>query len=813
MEEILAPLRAQVKEQGDLVRQMKENNANPIDLKKAVNELKARKKTLDDKELDLTPKEETIDRLKMEDLLKRRFFYDQSFAIYGGVSGLYDFGPMGCAMKANLLAEWRRHFVLEEHMLEVECSMLTPEPILRASGHVERFADFMVKDLKTGECFRADHLIKDSLTKMLSDKKTPPAVKEEAPTLLARLDDLNDTQMDNIIAKFKMTSPSTGNPVSKCLAFNLMFATSIGPTGLVKGFLRPETAQGMFVNFKRLLEFNNAKLPFAAAQIGSAFRNEIAPRSGLLRVREFTMGEIEHFVDPDKKHFHPKFERVSELVLPIFTACNQMDGKAVERVKLADAVASGIIANQTLGYFIGRIYQFLIKVGVASDRIRFRQHMGNEMAHYACDCWDAEIKTTYGWVECVGCADRSAYDLTQHANATGVKLVAEKKLAEPRLEEVVELQVNKGALGKAFKKDAKLVTDKLAAIPTAEIPGIEEKLKSQGFFTVSFGGAGDAPKAPAEKESSPHAPAATGLDSASVCRAIDAWFGDNSYVEGFAPHQSDVTLFAALSSRSTPSKEFFPHLHRWFVHLASFGADGRAALPGQNVVAAEDLPLVRGVVAEVAGLKGVGVKERKGEPEKKDVSAGPLTGDVQISGDLVTVKRGQKKVHVEEVVPSVIEPSFGIGRIMYAVFEHSFKCRVGDEQRTFLSLPAVMAPYKCSLLPLSDKPEFAPFIQTLSTDLTSLGVSHRVDDASGSIGRRYARTDEIAIPFGVTVDFDTLNAAPATATLRERDSMMQVRMLLSEIPKVVQMLADGKMTWQQVEEKYPKFQAQETTKS
>jgi len=308
MEEILAPLRALVKEQGDLIRTMKTSGADEIDIKKAVVELKARKKALEDKELALTPKEETIDRIKMEDLLKRRFFYDQSFAIYGGVSGLYDFGPMGCALKANLIAEWRKHFVLEEHMLEVECSMLTPEPVLKASGHVDRFADFMVKDEKTGECFRADHLIKDHLNKLLNDKKTEANVKEAATSLLARLDDLSSDQMDEAIAKYKMTSPTTGNPVTKCIPFNLMFSTSIGPTGQYKGFLRPETAQGMFVNFKRLLEFNNGKLPFAASQIGCSFRNEIAPRSGLIRVREFTMAEIEHFVDPDEKVFHPKFQ-------------------------------------------------------------------------------------------------------------------------------------------------------------------------------------------------------------------------------------------------------------------------------------------------------------------------------------------------------------------------------------------------------------------------------------------------------------------------------------------------------------------------
>jgi len=824
MEEKLAPLRARVKEQGDLVRQLKsQGGGSEIELKKAVVELKARKKALEDKELELTPKEETIDRIKMEDLLKRRFFYDQSFAIYGGVSGLYDFGPMGCATKANLIAEWRRHFVLEEHMLEVECSMLTPEPVLKASGHVDRFADFMVKDPKTGECFRADHLIKDHLNKMLGDKKTTPEVKEEATTLLARLDDLNDKQMDDIIAKFKMTSPTTGNAVTECVAFNLMFSTSIGPTGLMKGFLRPETAQGMFVNFKRLLEFNNGKLPFAAAQIGCSFRNEIAPRSGLIRVREFTMAEIEHFVDPDSKEFHPKFASVEKLELPLFSACNQMDGKAVERKPLGEAVAAKIIANQTLGYFIGRIYQFLVKVGVSPDRIRFRQHMSNEMAHYACDCWDAEIKTTYGWVECVGCADRSAYDLTQHTKATNVKLVAEKKLPEPRLEDVVQLVSNKAALGKAFKKDASVVIAALASIKQDAIPAIEAQLANDGFFTLSLGGEGGKSDAAASASTTAAPSKAAGavdaeeettptLNSASVRRALDAWFADNSYVEGTAPTQSDVSLYSFIARGSPPSKEFFPHLHRWFAHIFSFGKEGREAFSGKPEVAADSLPLVINAINEVTGLKGVGVKEKKGK-EGKDApaaAAAPLSGDVKITKDQVTVKREKKKIHVEEVVPSVIEPSFGIGRIMYSIFEHNFCQREGDEQRTFLSLPPVIAPYKCSVLPLSDKPEFAPFVQLLSSSLTSLGVSHRVDDSSGSIGRRYARTDEISIPFGVTIDFDTVNKTPASATLRERDSMTQVRIDLDEIPKVIQSLADGKITWTEVAAKYPKFEAQET---
>ena len=394
IEEILTPLRSSVKEQGDLIRQLKADGAPDLDIKHAVAELKLRKKILEDKELSLAPNLATFDRAKMEDLLKRRFFYDQSFAIYGGITGQFDFGPMGCAFKANLLHNWRQFFVLEEQMLEVDCSILTPEPVLKASGHVERFADLMTKDVMTGECFRLDHLIKAHLEKHAADKKTSNDVKAECKDIIIKLDGMNKEEMHNIMKKFNMKSPLTGNELTEPIEFNLMFATQIGPSGLVKGFLRPETAQGIFVNFKRLLEFNQGRLPFAAAQIGNSFRNEISPRSGLIRVREFTMAEIEHFCDPNDKS-HPKFENVQDTELLLYSACNQMDGKAAERKTIGDAVGKGLVANETLGYFMARIQQFLIRCGVDPTKLRFRQHMSNEMAHYAQDCWDAECLTSY----------------------------------------------------------------------------------------------------------------------------------------------------------------------------------------------------------------------------------------------------------------------------------------------------------------------------------------------------------------------------------------------------------------------------------
>lgn len=231
--------------QGDIVRKLKESGAPELDVKKAVAELKTRKKVLEDKELSLCPADSTFDRVRMEDLLKRRFFYDQSFAIYGGITGQFDFGPMGCATKTNLLQAWRRHFVLEEGMLEVDCSILTPETVLKASGHVDRFADLMVKDVKNGECFRLDHLIKAHLEKLSSDKKATPEQKAQYEDIVIKLDGMSKDEMNAILRKFEMKSPVTGNDLTDAIEFNLMFATQIGPSGLIKGFLRPETAQGM----------------------------------------------------------------------------------------------------------------------------------------------------------------------------------------------------------------------------------------------------------------------------------------------------------------------------------------------------------------------------------------------------------------------------------------------------------------------------------------------------------------------------------------------------------------------------------------
>lgn len=162
-------------------------------------------------------------------------------------------------------------------------------------------------------------------------------------------------------------------------------------------------------------------------------------------------------------------------------------------------------------------------------------------------------------------------------------------------------------------------------------------------------------------------------------------------------------------------------------------------------------------------------------------------------------KRYIELVHVEEFVPSVIEPSMGIGRILYTIWEHNFKER--DAQRNYLAVPVVLAPYKCSLLPLSNNDEFKPMIKELSSLLTEHGISYKLDDSAGSIGKRYARTDEISIPFGLTIDFESLKE-PKSVTLRERDSMEQVRVNVDALLPLLNGLTSMRLTWKDVTSKY-----------
>ena len=295
-------------------------------------------------------------------LAKRRGFIFQGSDIYGGLAGTWDYGPYGVLLKNNLKNLWWEHFVTQrEDMYGIDSAILMNPRVWEASGHTGAgFADPLVEDLKTHKRYRADHLLEDN------------GVTNTA--------ELTIEQMDAKIKEMKLTSPD-GNPLSPARVFNLMFSTQAGPVDdtSAKVYLRPETAQGMFVNFKNILDSMHPKLPFGIAQIGKNFRNEITPRDFIFRVREFEIMEFEYFVKEDG--WQTAFDELHQLTLAWY-----------ERIGLAKA----------------DIHELDVPT---ADR-----------AHYSKKTIDFEYKFPIGTKEIGGIAYRTDFDLANHTKHSGTDL-------------------------------------------------------------------------------------------------------------------------------------------------------------------------------------------------------------------------------------------------------------------------------------------------------------------------------------------------------------------------------------------------------
>ena len=276
LQDELDALNAKITKQGSAVRELKKSSSSNADeiasAVGALKELKLQAESLRSRKEALDPSAQ-FNRKVFDELILRKMFIVPSFEIHGGVKGLFDLGPPACALKAAMVDVWRKHFVLAESMLEMECSCLTPEVVLKTSGHVDRFTDLMVKDSVSGECFRADKLLEDAIDELIENNPDmPTSEREEHLRVQIQADAFSPAELDDQLVKYGCKAPS-GESYGPSFPFNLMFKTSIGPEGTSVGYLRPETAQGLFVNFRRLLDANAQKMPFAAAQIGLGFRN------------------------------------------------------------------------------------------------------------------------------------------------------------------------------------------------------------------------------------------------------------------------------------------------------------------------------------------------------------------------------------------------------------------------------------------------------------------------------------------------------------------------------------------------------------
>ena len=331
---------------------------------------------------------------EMASFCKRKGLVYPTAEIYGGVAGLYDYGPYGSEMKLNIKNSWWKHFVRNrEDMVGIDGSIITHPGVWRASGHAENFADLMLVSEDGSFQVRADQFLEEQLKRSF--------------------DGISAQEVNELIAKHKLKAPN-GKPFKKCESFNLMFTTSIGPKSndSSSAYLRPETAQLIFADFKLIQENARLKLPFGIAQMGKAFRNEISPRNFLFRMREFEQMEIEYFIHP-KQTKCPFLKEYENFEFNVFTAeMQQKDQKSV-KMTAKDAVKNKIM-KEWHAYFLALNLDWFKSLGVKQKNFRVRQHLKDELAHYSTDCWDIEYNFPFGWKELQGIADRSDYDLRRH---------------------------------------------------------------------------------------------------------------------------------------------------------------------------------------------------------------------------------------------------------------------------------------------------------------------------------------------------------------------------------------------------------------
>jgi glycyl-tRNA synthetase len=308
-------------------------------------------------------------------LALERGFYFPSCEVYADAqAGFWEYGPSGVSLKNKFLELWRRELIRRDGMLEIDGSQIMSKSVFEASGHLGNFADPIIKCTKCNSTFRADRTIAD-----ITQIEIPESADLE--------------EFDNAISQNNIKCPKCKGDFDKTKNFNMMFKVGIGPEE-EEAYLRPETCQSIFVDFPRLYKTMRGKLPLGIAQVGKSFRNEIAPRQSLLRLREFYQAEIEVFCNPTKE--------------PVSMTCKE-------------AVESGVVPNEFVAYYLGILTEFYEKTGIDITKSRFRKLGEKEKAFYAEVAFDFEVETTIGWLELVACNYRSDYDLSSHAKKSKQK--------------------------------------------------------------------------------------------------------------------------------------------------------------------------------------------------------------------------------------------------------------------------------------------------------------------------------------------------------------------------------------------------------
>lgn len=339
---------------------------------------------------------------KVINLCQRRGIVFPAGDLYTPQGGFFDYGPLGVEFKRNVMQSWWRRFVQNrEDMLGLDGAVLTHPRIWKASGHVEAFNDPLVQCGKCKHRFRADHVIEQELHESV--------------------DGVSEEKLNALMREKKIVCPDCKGPLSEARNFNLMFRTSVGATEDNHAYLRPETAQVIFANFKYLQQIGRKQLPFGIAQIGRSFRNEISPRNFVFRSREFEQMEIEFFLHPEKLDDCPDFDRIAKHKALFCTEKDQLDGKAGHEMTFGDAIKKKIVQTKWHAYWLAEALDWFASLGL--KKLRLRQHRSDELSHYAKETWDVEYDyPEWGWKELMGIANRTDFDLLQHGKESGKEL-------------------------------------------------------------------------------------------------------------------------------------------------------------------------------------------------------------------------------------------------------------------------------------------------------------------------------------------------------------------------------------------------------
>ncbi|HVP26113.1 MAG TPA: glycine--tRNA ligase [Candidatus Bathyarchaeia archaeon] len=566
----------------------------------------------------------------INELARRRGFYWQSYEIYGGASGFPTYGALGARVKQNIEKKLRELFVNRLGILEIESPVITPEKVFEASGHLEHFKEPMIGCLKCKKRFRADHLL-----------------CEVVGISSAEAEKLSLAELKEMVEKQKISCPECGGTFDEPKLFLTMFKTTMGPYSDAVGYGRPEAAQGIFVEFKRLYEIAREKLPFGVIQIGHALRNEISPRQGLLRLREFTIGDLEFFFDPEEPDCYLLKDVENETLQLLLTEKRLKDSEELVKVTVKEALKKGYIKNEWQAVFIAFAQKLLISLSVPAEKQRFIEKHPWERAHYSKQTFDHEVLVErWGWVEVTATAYRTDYDLKRHTEFSGQDMYVFKEYEKPIEKEHVLIKPIMAKLGPVFKNEAAKVAEKLSQADPKEM---EAAFKKNGY-----------------------------------------WMLDKHKI---------------------------------------------------------------------------------------------LSEHVDIKHEII-IERGRR------FIPHVIEPTFGIDRLFYVVFEYAYHVK---DDRILLSFPRDVAPIQVGVYPLVSKDGLPEKAREVYKMLVDEGLLAEFDEA-GSIGRRYARADEIGVSLGVTVDYDTLS--DRMVTVRDRDSWKQVRTKIEALPELLHEYFRGKINFE-----------------